>query len=154
MQCKQVTVSLSIDSYGKLNEFLRKGTSCEQTIQTIDWFQNRKYHLSVHSVASIYNCNVLLDLINYCKNRNLKQKYVLIDGPDYMMPRNLPNPVKQIIISELEDHISVQDIFKVMIEELSKDGSYESFKYNDTIMNQLRKEYWKDYNPKLYSLTN
>ena len=106
MQCKKVTVSLSIDSYGKLNEFLRKGTSWKQTTQTIDWFQSRKYHLYVHSVASIYNCNVLLDLINYCKDRDLKQKYVLIDGPDYMMPRNLPAHIKQIIIDNLYKNIS------------------------------------------------
>lgn len=153
-QCKKVSITLSIDSYGKLNEFLRKGTSWKQTTQTIDWFQRRKYHLYVHSVASIYNCNVLLDLINYCKDRDLKQKYVLIDGPDYMMPRNLPAHIKQIIIDNLYKNIDTQDIFKVMIKELSKEGNYKLFVKHDRQLNDIRKEHWKLYNPNLDYLLN
>lgn len=152
-QCKKVQVSLSIDSYGKLNEFLRKGSNWEQTVETIDWFQERKYDLFVHSVASIYNCNVLTKLIKFCKKKSLRQKYVLIDGPDYMMPRNLPEAAKQLLIKELKNFSTEQDIFDVMIEELTKEGDYNIFLKHDRQMNKLRNEHWKDCNPGLYALT-
>ena len=128
-KCKKVRVSLSIDSYGKLNEFLRKGSKWETTVSTMDWFQDRGYDLSVHSVASLYNCNVLMDLIDYCKNRNLPQRYVLADGPSTMMPRSLPTHAKQTITKQLKPHVDVQGIFKVMIDELSKDGEYHRFQH-------------------------
>ena len=151
-KCKKVRVSLSIDSYGKLNEFLRKGSKWETTVSTMDWFQDRGYDLSVHSVASLYNCNVLMDLIDYCKNRNLPQRYVLADGPSTMMPRSLPTHVKQAITKQLEPHVDVQGIFKVMIDELSKDGEYHRFQHFDKHLNRLRNEHWAEYNPALYDL--
>lgn len=152
-QCKKVQVSLSIDSYGELNEFLRKGSEWKQTVNTINWFQKRGYDLFVHSVASIYNCNELYKLIDFCKSKKLRQKYVLIDGPDYMMPRNLPYEVKQIIIKDLQKRIGEQDIYNVMIQELQKDGQFEKFIKQDAQMNILRNEDWKELNPSLYALT-
>jgi sulfatase maturation enzyme AslB (radical SAM superfamily) len=152
-QCKKVNVSLSIDSVGKLNEFLRKGSKWIQTVENIKWFQNRNYDLYVHSVASIYNVNVLDSLIDFCLQNNLPQKYVLIDGPNYMMPRNLPDSVKQKLIIKLTEQISKQDIFKIMIEELKKEGNFSLFEKHDNQINKLRNEHWKDFNPELYSLT-
>lgn len=152
MKCKKVTVSLSIDSYGKLNEFLRKGSNWKTTVETLEWFQSKKYHLYVHSVASIYNCNVLEDLIRYCESKNLSQKYVLIDGPEYMMPRNLPEVVKRKIIKDLTKKISRQPIFKVMIDELNNNGDFNIFLKHDARMNKLRKENWHACNPKLKDL--
>lgn len=152
MQCKKVTVSLSIDSYGELNEFLRKGSNWAQTVETMDWFRDRNYHLYVHSVASIYNCNQLDYLIDFCESKGVRQKYVLIDGPTYMMPRNLPQPVKEKIVDNISLKIDKQAIYKVMINELSKEGDYTKFVQQDNLMNDLRKENWREYNPQLQQL--
>lgn len=153
-KCKKVTVSLSIDSVGKLNEFLRKGSVWNKTLETIEWFKKRNYHLYVHSVASIYNVNVLDQLIEFCKKEQLAQKYVLIDGPEYMMPRNLPNTVKQKLIEEFSKKENTQEIFPVMINELKKQGDFNLFLKHDSRMNKLRKEHWKNFNRVLYELTH
>ena len=151
-QCKDVNVSLSIDSTGKLNEFLRKGSNWNQTVDTIEWFQNRNYDLYVHSVASIYNCNLLDDLIDFCIEKNLKQRYVLIDGPEYMMPRNLPELAKEKLIANLKTKTSKQSIYSVMIDELQKQGDFETFLKQDKQMNELRNENWFSANPELQDL--
>lgn len=152
MQCKKVTVSLSIDSYGELNEFLRKGSKWSQTVETMDWFRNRDYHLYVHSVASIYNCNKLDELIDFCISKDVGQRYVLIDGPDYMMPRNLPQFAKEKIIADLQSKISKQSIYSVMIDELQKQGNFETFLKQDKQMNELRNEDWYSLNSELQNL--
>jgi len=153
-RCKSVNISLSVDSYGDLNSFLRSGSVWSTVKKNIKWY-NKNFDANVHSVASIYNINVLQDLILFCKKINIPHNYVLIDGPDYMMPRNLPTKYKQDLISKFK-HIMQKpnylnyNIFNVAIKELSKQGDTELFLSVDKIMNDIRNENWYNLNPELY----
>jgi|TARA_B110000261_G_C12956567_1_gene306668 sulfatase maturation enzyme AslB (radical SAM superfamily) len=150
-QCKKVSVSLSMDATGALNEFLRKGSEWAKTVETVDWFISNNYDLNVHSVASIYNVNVLHQLNKFCQSKKLIQKCVLVDGPEYMMPRNLPVQVKEKLKKRLEKDKN-DAIINTVIKELSTPGNFDVFVENDNKMNELRNEHWKHANPELYKL--
>ena len=151
-QLNRIDVKLSVDSYGPLNDFLRSGSTWEETQENIFWFKKNidKKNLSIHSVASVYNVNKINLMVDFCKMHEIYHDYVLIDGPQWMRPRNLPVHVKQILIEQLRK----QD-YKFgtkLILELEQSGDTDLFLEQDTIMNQLRNEHWKDVNPELSDL--
>ena len=152
-EVKKLKVELSVDSYGKLNDFLRKGSNWEQVEDNIRWFKEQGAQPSVHSVVSIYNVNKVHELIDFCKELELDHKYVMLDGPDWMMPRNLPEAVKQDLITEYKD--KQEPIYKLIVEELKQEGDFSKFKDMDDKLNELRKEHWAPYNEWLFErLTN
>ncbi len=148
-KCKQVKVTLSIDAYGDLNDFLRKGSDWKTTFKNLLWFLDMFPKSSVHSVLSIYNINKAKEFVYFCNElKKGCQKYFLIDGPDYMMPRHLPEQVKLKILESLQGIES----FEVYEKELHKTGDFNIFVKQDKIMNNLRNEHWKDANPDLHNL--
>ena len=148
-KCKKIKITLSIDAYGQLNEFLRKGSDWKTTFKNLCWFLDMFPIVSVHSVLSIYNINKAKDFVYFCNElKEDCQKYFLIDGPDYMMPRHLPEKVKPEILKTLEGI----DSFEVYEKELSQKGDFNIFLKQDKIMNNLRDENWKEANIDLHNL--
>ena len=67
---------------------------------------------------------------------------MLVDGPEYMMPRNLPVQVKEKLKKRLEKDKN-DAIINTVIKELSTPGNFDVFVENDNKMNELRNEHWK-----------
>jgi MoaA/NifB/PqqE/SkfB family radical SAM enzyme len=150
-QCKNVKWLLSIDAYGSLNDFLRKGSKWIEVADNLQWFvETFPNNVNVHSVASIYNINCLDQLHNYiCSNHpSIHQKHVMIDGSDWMHPGNLPTDVKELIKNKLRS-FKIENI-EVILNSLDQEGNTMLFKREDEKLNNLRNEHWKDYNPELY----
>ena len=147
-EVKNVKVELSVDSYGKLNDFLRKGSEWDEVVDNIFWFIEQGVNPSVHSVASIYNINLVHELISFCKNLELDHQYVMVDGPDWMRPRNLPNKVKTELINSYNN--KEEPIYKLIVDELKQEGNFSLFVDMDTKLNELRKEHWAPYNEWLF----
>jgi|TARA_B110000495_G_C22835656_1_gene487437 sulfatase maturation enzyme AslB (radical SAM superfamily) len=152
-QVKRLEVKLSIDAYGKLNDFLRSGSKWEQVEKTVDWFKgfvNKKF-LSIHSVASIYNINKLDEMVEYAKSKEIYHEYVPLDDVDYMQTKHLPLEAKKLLVEQIA---SKNYKFGVsLIYELEQHGDINVFLEQDTIMNSLRIEHWKEINPELLNLT-
>lgn len=149
--CRKVKWVLSIDSYGKLNDFLRKGSHWEKVEENIKWYsENFPKNVNIHSVASIYNINLLDELPNFLANNfpTVGQKYVPVDGPEWMSPSNLPDEFKSLVIERL----SKNEKFNFIIEEIKKQGSIKTFIENDKLLNSIRTEHWKEVNPELYKI--
>lgn len=153
-QVKCLQVKLSIDAYGKLNDFLRSGSKWEQVEKNVDWYKgfvNKKF-LSIHSVASIYNINKLDEMVEYAKSKEIYQEYVPLDDVDYMQTKHLPIKAKEILI----DRIASKN-YKFgasLINELEQTGDVEVFLKKDAIINSIRNEHWKEYNPELWEMIN
>jgi radical SAM protein with 4Fe4S-binding SPASM domain len=153
-QCQSVTIACSIDSYGNLNDFLRKGSKWETVDNSLRWYIKNFQKVYIHSVASIYNINYLDKLIDYVKNEfpSVHIKYVMIDGPDWMQISNLPDKVKEKVKDkiELSKNKEVQDIKNLIFDQLAINGSFDLFKEMDQKLNDIRFEHWKDCNQELY----
>ena len=147
-ELEKVFFILSVDAYGPLNDFLRKGSEWNQVDSNIKWFQKNFSDTKIHSVVSLYNVNKFNEIIEYCKDLNIYHDYTLVDGPIWMMPRNLPSNTKNKIIKQYSNES--YDIYKIIINELKKDGNIELFKTADTKLNKIRLENWKNLNPWLY----
>ena len=80
--------------------------------------------------------------------------YVLADGPEWMLPRHLPESVKDIIKTKIEQWKTevTAPILKVALDELNKSGDFRKFIKQDSVLNELRSEHWRDSNPELYEM--
>jgi len=159
-QCKKITIQLSVDSYGLLNNFLRKGSNWDQVKENITWYRDTfaeyPVDVSIHSVASFYNVNLVHQLIDYCVANNLYHNYVVVDGPNWMGPRNLPEEIKPKILKYLETSINRYNeqhkkIFKLLKHEVSQPGDFGMFIRNDIRLNNIRNESWEHLNPWLWN---
>ena len=153
-QVKRLEVKLSIDAYGKLNDFLRSGSKWETVEKTVDWFKafvNKKF-LSIHSVASIYNINKLDEMVEYAKSKEIYQEYVPLDDVDYMQTKHLPLETKKLLVEQIRS--KNYKFSTSLIYELEKHGDTNLFLKQDAIMNALRSEHWKEYNPELWQMIN
>ena len=168
LECTDVFYTLSIDQYGEFNNFLRKNSDWEITKDTLKWsFETfGKGNTTIHSAISVSNVNKAYELIEFAIDKMMYQKSVIVDGPNWMMPRNLPKSIKkhlqdmckekQKTIKEKMPHISVinncTELFDNLLDELDQEGDFGMFLRNDTKLNILRNEHWKDYNPWLWEM--
>lgn len=164
-ECEGVYMTVSVDQFGKFNEFLRKGSEWNTTLSNMITMKEHygKHTTTVHSVTSIYNVNLCDQLIDFCINEKFYQKNAIVDGPNWMMPRNLPADVKSKLIDLLKvkianvkmpKHLSylydAKSHYELLINELEQDGDFGMFLRNDTRLNIIRNEHWKDFNPWLW----
>jgi len=158
-QCKKMTITFSIDSYGEMNNFLRKGSNWQQVEENVTWYKETfagyPIDFNVHSVASIYNINMIDDLIMWCLKNSLYHDYVVVDGPNWIMPRHIPDTVKAELIPQLESKAKSYGrngkVFKLLITELEQSGDFGMFIRNDIKLNGIRNEDWKTLNPWLWN---
>lgn len=153
-KCKHINITFSIDAFGELNDFLRKGSKWQQVEENINWYKNTftNVDFAVHSIASFYNVNLIDELIMFCLQHKLPQHFVVVDGPNWIMPRNIPEPVKKKLLNKLEFQADnhKDKIYKLLIEELNRPGDFGMFIRNDIKLNSIRNEGWKDLNPWLW----
>lgn len=157
-ECKDVSINLSIDAHGKLNDFLRKGSKWQKTEKVLEWFYNNydPKKITVHSVVSIYNANKIDELFTYIKHTCPKVgvSFVMIDGPEWMHPRHLPEHAKNEIKSKIDQWKVEYDIpfYDTLLYELNQLGDFTKFMKNDKKLNDIRKENWWNLNPELYEM--
>lgn len=152
-KCKRVHWALSIDAYGEMNDFLRKGSYWEEVKSNLDWFFNRfPKTVKVNGVVSIYNANSFIQLADYVKKTypDMRMAFNIVDGSDWMHPKNLPIDVKQSVIEQIKDYD--HDIVPRVIDAIMQDGNFEDFVKMDSKLNSLRTENWQTANPSLYTL--
>jgi pyruvate-formate lyase-activating enzyme len=155
-QCKNVNIDLSIDSYGTLNEFLRKDSNWKNVADNIQWYKENFDNVNVHSAISIYNVNKLHEIIDFCKDKELYHECVVVDGPQWMQPRNLPQQVKPWVNQYLEDlqtkvPVTYKKIINLLKNEMNVDGDFGLFVRNDAQFNKIRNEHWMDKNEELWN---
>jgi len=154
-KCELVTVNLSVDAYGNLNGFLRKGSQWENVTKVMDWFAaNFPFVTKVHGIITIYNVNNFYELSNFIRNRYTSKigiEWRMVDGRDWIKCFNLPEEVKTKIITNLKHKVDVTT-YNMIYDEMMKTGNFNSFLNVDNKLNSIRSEHWKDLNPELYEM--
>lgn len=152
-QCLHIDVHLSIDAYGPLNDTLRKGSTWKDIDANVNWYVEnmhgtKQFATSIDSVVSIYNCNLIDQMIEYKNSKGVYSKFDLVDGPDWMMPRNLPTVAKQQLEKTLlqQKQQYNQHIFDALLDEIKKEGNVDIFIEMDNKLNKLRNDDWHSHN--------
>ena len=153
-KCKNVEIDLSIDTYGKLNDFLRKGGQWDNINYNLNWYYNNFPKIKMNTAISIYNINLISELLNYISEYfpNVIHNHLIVSKPDWMSPKNLPESVKDLVRKKIEN-IEIPEI-GVILNEMSKRGNYENFKNMDLKLNNVRNEDWKHLNTELTAWLN
>lgn len=153
-ECKKVRWNLSIDAYGPLNDYLRKGSNWEEVKENLAWFDKTfPGNVNVNGVISIYNVNNFFELSDYVSKNHPKVRtsFNIIDGSEWMHPKNLPEQVKEQVISLIKGHS--QPSVPRAIDAIQQNGDLSEFVKMDRRISSIRNsETWSDKNTELYSI--
>ena len=153
-KCNRVEWDLSIDAYGSLNDFLRKGSVWEETLANIKWYRENFKHLKAQTAISIYNVNCFAELTKFLQSMNIIQNSRIVFDNEYMLPRHLPDNAKNFVINYVKKVKKELDIpiCDAIISEVSKEGDLKKFEEVDSKLNTIRNEHWKTFNQELFDI--
>lgn len=160
-KCKKVTFWCSIDAYGHLNDFIRKGSKWEQIVSNLNWYYDN-FEVIINSVVSIYNVNCFEQLVEFIEEKYPKAVYHNLQMAEtnyggvnnWMDPCNLPEPVKENLLLKIETIKNKYNtpIFSAVEKSLKSKGDFNGFLNFDKKLNSLRNEHWKHHNLELYEM--
>jgi sulfatase maturation enzyme AslB (radical SAM superfamily) len=153
IEAKNVSISISIDAPGKLNDYLREGSIWEELEQNLYGFDSfvkqhkNKMIITFNTVLSAYNINKLPEIEKYFNKRFFWKQYSDIAYyPSYMDSALLPEHIKNVIISRgLPDRIATY----LKSKNYSEDN-FNQLKRMTEIMDKYHNKNLKDYNKEMY----
>ena len=154
-KCKKVFWIVSIDSFGAMNNFLRKDSDWNIVDFNLKYL-NKQFPKSVkvQSVCSVYNCNLMDKLADYLRNEGILQQIVIVDNTDLFFECMRPNILPDVIRNKILENISDINIKNILTDEFQKNNfslrNLEYFLKVDDQLNKVRKEHWKELNPWLW----
>ena len=89
-----------------------------------------------------------MKLHRYCRSLGIYANFMVLEGPEYMRPRHLPDKVKKLLLEQYE-HEEKLSFVKDTIYELKQPGDWKTFRTSDVMMNKVRNETFETYNPQL-----
>lgn len=153
IEAREVYISISIDAPGKLNDYLREGSTWEELEQNVYWFDSfvkkhkNKMNITFNTVVSSYNINKLPEIERYFKKRFFWKHYSDIAYyPSCMDAALLPENIKDIIIKRgMNGRIATYLKSKSYSE-----ASFNQLKRVTEVMDKYHNKNLKDYNEEMY----
>lgn len=163
--CKRVYFTVSVDGYGKANDYQRTGCVWEELENNISHFHSTlsdNFELSVWPVWSILNINTVTQFFDW-----MLEKYprYFIFGQVLLYPRhfdirNLNDAAKKILIDRIGsyeyfgDNFGVDENKKMILNELNhaREISIDEVKTNIDRLDNIRNERFSEANPEMYQL--
>lgn len=100
-QFQKVILTVSVDGYGELDEYLRWPGRWDKKIEFIDICQNTFQDFDIHSVVYGMNCLALDKLVDFVHQRGLKHNLECLQWPRSLSIDNLPHHLKSICLERL-----------------------------------------------------
>lgn len=151
LECKALELTISVDAYGKYNDYVRSGSNFEQIIESLNFyhtlFEKRtgSTKISVHTAVSIYNVNQL-DILDKFVNDNYP-KFTLtkqvVQFPVFLSIKNTAQDYKDLVRPFIKDPAVISYL------DSSGEDVFAHFINFSNKLDSLRNEYMKDYNPLL-----
>ncbi len=106
---RSVGVSVSIDGYGPLYEYLRHGGSWDRLVENLDWLEMTP-GVSVVVTPTLQNTNALdmPRLLRFLDERELRLNFNAISFPPRLAPRNLPPAVRIRASAQLREYLGLE----------------------------------------------
>jgi len=107
-QFKEFVMKISIDSYGKYNDYIRKKSDWPQLINNMMIMKARKdSRVNVHSVVSFLSVMHIWRLQEYLKEIDIPHTYYIIQHPAILQVKNLPYEIKQSLIPKYKNYPNI-----------------------------------------------
>lgn len=100
-QFKYVNIYMSVDGYGKVDEYVRYPSVWEEKIKNFNYIKT-VVDSAIFS-STIYSLNVFgLDkLIGFCKKSNIDLYMQVLSEPQFLHMKNIPEEIKEKLITKL-----------------------------------------------------
>jgi len=139
MKFKRIGIEVSIETASKHNAYQRQGTDTDQVLQNMDRYleycDNQRVTLTVRPALSLLTIGNYHTLLQYCLDRKLIVKSLLVGRPRYLDTVMLPESVKQLYIDRYREFIEVNNLQdKEMLDYNESDPN----KYQQVILNEAR----------------
>jgi len=166
-KCNVLQLNISIDGYGKLNEFIRSGSDWDIIVKNLQFYQDLKLQrsgktiLNVHSAVSVYNINKLEELHSFIKANfpHINLTTQVVQFPQFLSIKHLPKDYKEQVLSTLNfKYANIDGIIEYLNSQA--DNYFDHFINYHNKLNEIRKESFDNSNPMLseyidnYKLTN
>jgi sulfatase maturation enzyme AslB (radical SAM superfamily) len=105
LECKALELTISIDAYGKYNDYIRSGSNFDQIVANLDYYnnlidiRNGDTKIAVHTTISIYNVNQL-DLLDNCistKFPRFNKTQQVLQFPVFLSIKNTNQEYKDLV---------------------------------------------------------
>ncbi len=110
---KSVSVGASIDDIAQRNSYIRHGAQWEKIISNLNLIKESGFHVAVEQTVSVYNIFYLGEMSRYCRDRNLGYGLNFVYDPNYLAINCLPDRVKSIVLSKLQNELSVSHLNEI-----------------------------------------
>lgn len=118
---KEFIMKVSIDSYGKYNDYIRKKSDWPALINNLMVMKARKNSkVNVHSVISFLSVLQNYKLIDYLKEKEIPHTFYIIEYPKILQVKNLPKEIKEELIPKYKD-------FPNIVRALEKEQDVDQF---------------------------
>ena len=104
----EFVMKISIDSYGKYNDYIRKKSDWPQLIENMMVMKSRKdSRVNVHSVVSFLSVMHIWKLQEFLQSLNIPHTYYIIQHPAILQVKNLPYEIKQSLIPKYKNYPNI-----------------------------------------------
>ncbi len=101
-QFKQVIMSVSMDGYGKLNDYMRYPSRWNTLVRNLDYYRSLPNVVVASGVVfQAYNALGAVELFRFFDSINLPFGVLVIDQPEYLCLQVLPPRVRQLAAQRL-----------------------------------------------------
>lgn len=153
MECRRVSIFVSIDGIGNLNEYIRSGSSWKTTeknlLSIIEFSKvNTSIIVSSNSVISLFNVNKTLELESYFQKLGIRYFLDTTSFPTHIDCKILPDSIKNKLIE-----IGVPKLIeKNLLEKKENPKIVQNFFDNIDKLDRYHKKHFREYNPEMYEL--
>lgn len=155
---KQVHLNISIDGFGKLNNYIRypaKWNQLENNIKQMISLKKEGLNLSMGIVCTVqmYNITSMRDFLLWVKDQNFELQFNILDCPQFLNIRVLPDVLKKKVEQELllfQDSFNVKKVINYMNKESWVNYLDDFFYYTD-FFDKSRDQSLKNVLPELFS---
>ena len=118
---KEFVMKVSIDSYGKYNDYLRKKSDWPSLLDNMKTMRARRNaRVNVHSVISFLSVLENYKLIALLKDMGIQHTFYIIEHPRILQVKNLPKEIKEKLKPFYKDYPNI-------IKALDKEQDVEEF---------------------------
>jgi hypothetical protein len=104
---KGVTVVLSIDGYGDLNEYIRYGSKWSDILSTIRSYKKlANVDLHCHITLQAYNMMHIDELAQFCRSESIGFRYYKLEHPKMLSILAMPRKAREFASAKLSRYIS------------------------------------------------
>jgi uncharacterized Fe-S cluster-containing radical SAM superfamily protein len=156
--CNTLSINISIDAYGGLNNYFRSKSDFNTIISNLDFFylligsrRSGTTNISVVTTVNIYNVNKLQELDLFLKSRydNITLTKSMLHGPDYLRISCLPKEYKDKIRHTIVEY---PDVLKML--DIDDINYFEEFMFHHNRLDSMREESLGDLNKELLEFMN